>query len=338
VTADPLSRPDALDAAPSPGPRDPELAALAEQSRQQGRRALPQLTVAEARARTTQGNQLCSDGPRTGLTVDEHTATVDGRAITLRIYRPEKPSLATVVYFHGGGWITGDLDYGDELCRFLTVDASCTVVSVDYRLSPEHPFPVPLDDAYAALIWIDRNRRDATPLIVAGDSAGGNLAAACTLRAREERGGPAIDAQVLIYPVTDVNLDRPSYRRCAEGFPIGRADMEHCFNLYVPRPEQRTLPEVAPLRAASHRHLPPAVVVVAGHDPLRDEGIAYAERLRAADVPVRLLDFPDLCHAFLRFSRVSAAVRRARSAIIEAVRVLIAQLSAAPAGTPNMKP
>ncbi|MCL6516465.1 alpha/beta hydrolase [Alicyclobacillus sp.] len=209
------------------------------------------------------------------------------------------PSL--LVYFHGGGWVLGDLDTVDDTCRALCEACRRVVVSVDYRLAPEHRFPAAVDDALRAVRWVADHAEalGASPegLVVAGDSAGGNLATVVALRARDE-GGPAIAGQVLVYPITDHNFDTPSYREHATGYSLTRAGMMWFFAQYLPRAEDADHPWVSPLRARDLSGLPPALVITAEHDPLRDEGERYAQRLEAAGVPVRLVRFDGMVHGF----------------------------------------
>ncbi|GGO75159.1 alpha/beta hydrolase [Nocardioides deserti] len=278
-----------------------------------GATPMTRASVEENRARIVAGHRLCSAGPEVAK-VEELAvaANADCAAVPVRVYTPDAEVAATLVYLHGGGWFTGDLDYADELCRFLAQDAGLRVVSVDYRLAPEHPYPLPLNDAEAALAWAAAEFPD-VPLGISGDSAGGNLAAATLLRARD--GGPAVAFQVLVYPVTDSDFDRDSYRACEHGFPLGRADLEHCFAHYAPDPAVRVGVEVSPVRA-DLSGMPPALVVVAGHDPLHDEGVAHAARLQDAGVPVTLVDHPTLCHGFLRFTGASPASTAARDDLV----------------------
>jgi acetyl esterase len=307
---------------------DDELVQLAAAGRARGLAPLPAISAAEARARIAAGNRLCAAGPEIDSVEDLRIPAGDD-SIELRVYRHGTAPLGTLVYFHGGGWVTGDLEYADELLRFLASDTGLTVVSVDYRLAPEHPFPIPLEDARAALTWTSRHLAEDGMLIVGGDSAGGNLAAACVHRAQDEH-RPRIDLQVLIYPVVDSDFTRPSYDACATSFPLGRADLEYCFSQYVPDVTQRDLPLVAPLRAPELDGLPPALVVVAGHDPLHDEGVAYATRMAEAGPGARLLEFPALCHGFLRFTGASGACATARDVVTTALRDLVEETVAAP--------
>jgi acetyl esterase len=289
---------------------DPQFAELLTAAAASGAPPLTLLTPEEARARVSAGAALCAPGPAL-RDVRDVDVPVDDTSVPGRLYRPDdgKPR-ATVVYLHGGGWVTGDLDYSDALCRHLAADAGCEVLSVDYRLAPEHPFPTPLEDAYAALCWAAAELADGRPLVVAGDSAGGALAAACALRARDEN-GPRLDGQVLLYPVLDADLSRPSYVANQE-WGLGPSVMRWFWDHYLPDPGARTHHLAAPLRAADLAGLPPTVLVIADLDTLRDEGLAYAARLTEAGVPVRLSSVPGLVHGFLRFSaKVSAAAAEA---------------------------
>jgi acetyl esterase len=235
------------------------------------------------------------------------------------------------VYFHGGGWVIGSVNTCDPLCRALAVASGCALVSVGYRLAPEHWFPAAADDAYDAVSWAaspggpdgpggpGRGR----PLVVAGDSAGGNLATVAALRARDA-GGPAIALQMLVYPVTDHDLDRPSYREYdGDEFILNRREMVWFWDRYAPDPAARANPYASPLRAPSLADLPPAYIVTAEHDPLRDEGFAYADRLRAERVPVEHRHFGSEMHAFFTMVGVlddaDKAVTDAGHAIHEAV-------------------
>ena len=250
--------------------------------------------------------------------------------IPVRIYRPDadramgdRPPI--VVYFHGGGWVIGDLDGHDPSCRAITAQAGVIVMSVDYRLAPEHRYPAAADDAYAATAWAAEHAAelggDPSRLVVAGDSAGGNLAAVTALRARDS-GGPALALQVLIYPVTDVGQDTGSYQENAEGFFLTAAHMRWYWGCYLGPGGDGRGPYASPLRAVNLGGLPPAVVLTADCDPLRDEGNAYAERLRAAGVPVTANCYPGMFHGFFRLSDVLDQAAAAQRAVREALRGL----------------
>lgn len=219
----------------------------------------------------------------------------------LRVLTPEGTSRGVVVYLHGGGWVIGALDEFDHLGRVLANRTGCAVVLVDYRLAPEHRYPAAVDDAWAALRWVDEHLVDLAgarvPLVVAGDSAGGNLSAIVARRARDA-GGPALAAQVLVYPVTDADVDRPSYVDPENQLLVGRDSMIWFWDHYTPDAGVRAEPDASPLRADDLAGLPPAAVLLAEHDPLRDEGDAYATRLAEAGVAVERRLVPGQMHGF----------------------------------------
>lgn len=223
--------------------------------------------------------------------------------VPVRVYHddPAQPA-PVVVFYHGGGWTLGTLDSIGGVCRELARRGDCVVVSVDYRLAPEHPFPAALDDAYAALGWAIENAPafggDAERVSVAGTSAGGNLAAAVSLRARDVEGFD-IAHQALLYPMTDRDTDRDSYREHGEGPLLTSADVEWFWANYCRSPVDAEHPYASVLRASDHHNLPPATVVTAGHDPLVDEGRAYADALADAGTPVEHRHYPSMAHGFL---------------------------------------
>lgn len=253
--------------------------------------------------------------------------TIPGPAgeIPVRVYRPDGGGTPPiVVYYHGGGWTIGDLDTHDEDCRAMTANAGVVTMSVDYRLAPEHRYPAAADDAYAAATWASEHAAelggDASRLVVAGDSAGGNLAAVTALRARDS-GGPPLAHQVLIYPVTDVGQDTESYRENGEGFFLSAAHMRWYWGCYL-GPRDGTGPYASPLRAINLGGLPPATVLTAECDPLRDEGNAYAERLRAAGVPVTMRCFPGMFHGFYGMPGLLDQATAAQQLVAAALRAL----------------
>jgi acetyl esterase len=242
---------------------------------------------------------------------------IPGPAGTLpvRVYRPEGSApFPALVYFHGGGWVIGSLETHDGACRDLANRIGCVVVSVDYRLAPEARFPAAAEDCYAATKWVAENAKalgvDARRIGIGGDSAGGNLTAVVALMARDRK-GPALRHQLLIYPVTDADFTRPSYRENAEGYLLTTKAMEWFWNHYVPEPARRTEPLAAPLRAKDLRGLPPAFVLTAEYDPLRDEGEAYARRLQEAGVPTRLQRYDGAIHGFFAMGLLAEVARRA---------------------------
>ncbi len=231
-------------------------------------------------------------------------ATPDG--IPLRLYAAtEHDRQPAVVYFHGGGWVLGNLDSHDALCRRLAFESKCTVISVDYRLSPEHRFPVPLEDCYSATRFVLEHAEelgvDPDRLAVAGDSAGGNLAAAVCLRARDEN-GPAIQLQVLMYPVIEANFDSNSYQEFAAGFGLSKANMIWFWDQYLANGSDTNHPLAAPAKAADLAGLPAAHVITAEYDVLRDEGEAFARQLSAAGVTVSSQRYQGQLHGFIHLS------------------------------------
>lgn len=229
--------------------------------------------------------------------------------IPIRIYTPlvavrraGSGPVPVMMFFHGGGWMLGEIDDYEHLCRMFANAMNCVVVSVEYRLSPEFKFPAGLDDCYAATVWTSENARslggDPQQVVVCGDSAGGNLAAAVALMARD-RGGPPIACQLLIYPVTDANFETGSYQDNATGYMLTQAAMRWFWDAYLPSSAEARNPYAAPLHGDLTR-LPPAFVSTAEFDPLRDEGEAYAHKMQAAGVPVTLKRYEGMIHGFVR--------------------------------------
>ena len=235
--------------------------------------------------------------------------------ISIRVYSPKSqtPSPA-LVYFHGGGWVLGDLESHDHVCRALANSASCVVLSVDYRLAPEHKFPAAVHDSYAATVWIadhaDDLGIDVSRIAVGGDSAGGNLAAVVSQIARDS-GGPKLVFQLLIYPGTDMMMNLPSVDENADGPLLTKAAMHWFVDNYLNGEEDRTNPLASPLLASSLKDLPPAFIITAECDPLRDEGEAYALRLEEAGVPVDVEQYEGMPHGFFSFGAVLDGGRRA---------------------------
>lgn len=263
--------------------------------------APPPADIDERRRQADSTMLLASTGPEPGVTVCDHTVAVDGGTITVRVSRPDQfgsePAPA-LLYIHGGGWSQGTVETAAVECGPMASAVPCVVASVGYRLAPEHPFPIPLDDCVAAYAWLldqaDALGIDTSRVAVGGASAGGNLAAALCLAARE-RGLPLPCFQLLEVPCLDLTLSSPSIRDVTTQVGLtGEATAEYAGN-YVPDPAQRTDPLVSPLHAPDLTGLPPAVLVVAEHDPVRDDGERYLTALHAADVPaaaVRVLAHP----------------------------------------------
>ncbi|WP_216851008.1 alpha/beta hydrolase [Acidisphaera sp. L21] len=236
-----------------------------------------------------------------------------GGPIPVRLYRgagTDGDRLPALVYFHGGGWVFGDLDSHEGICRRLANYGGCRVVSVQYRLAPEHPFPAAIDDAAAALRYVVANAADLgvdpARLAVGGDSAGGNLAAVTALMARDGT-APALAAQLLLYPVTDLAMETESYKRFTQDVPLTSASMRWFIDQYVPAMHSRGDWRAAPARAATLAGTPPAIVLTVGMDPLCDEGQAYAKRLVADGVRVASMHLSDQVHGMLTMNGVIAA-------------------------------
>jgi len=270
-----------------------------------------EVSPAEARARMAALARLYPAGPEPARS-DDVLIAGPGGDLPARVLVPETPR-GVLLYLHGGGWVVGSVAEHETLGRHLAAATGCTVVLASYRLAPEARWPAAVDDAWAALQWVDQHRRELAGadarLVVAGDSAGGNLATIVARRARDA-GGPAIDLQVLVYPVTDHDFDNGSYTDPANQLALNRDTLHWFWDHYV-SPEHRDHPDVSPLRAADLAGLPPTIVITAEHDVLRDEGAAYAERLRAAGVSVDHCDFAGQMHGFFTMVGLLPAQREA---------------------------
>jgi acetyl esterase len=232
---------------------------------------------------------------------------VDASGVPVRVYRPAAGELPGLVYCHGGGWVVGSVVSHDPLCRTLAARSGCAVIAVDYRLAPDNPYPAAVEDAWRVTTWAAQRF---SPLAVAGDSAGGQLAASVALRARDN--GLSLALQVLIYPATNYGFDTQSYRDNTEGPALTAAQMRWFWAQYVQDEARADEPGCSPLRAPELARLPPALVLSAEYDPLRDEGEAYARRLDEAGVPVTLRRYTGLIHGFIR---MPAVIQRANGAI-----------------------
>jgi acetyl esterase len=279
-------------------------------------------TPEEVRAGFAPVRESIGPGPEVASVRD---IEIPGQAggIHARVYEPVTGPPGTVVYYHGGGWLLGSVDDWDAVTRALAVASGCRLVSVDYRLAPEHRFPAAVDDAFDSLVWVGSALAGDQPLVVAGDSAGGNLAAVAALRARDAA-GPALALQVLVYPVTDHDVDRPSYRSYdGREFIVNRMDMVWFWDHYTPDPAARSNPYASPLRATDLSGLPPAYIVTAEHDPLRDEGFAYADRLRAARVQVEHRHYGSQIHGFFPMVHVLDDADKAVAEVGSAIRAAV---------------
>jgi acetyl esterase/lipase len=306
---------------------DPQAQAVIELVARSGRPAYHTLSPKDARQLFLETRPASTPTPPEIGSVRNLVAETPQGAIPLRMYRPagvpESTRLPAYVYFHGGGWVIGDLETHDVLCRQLTAASAASVVSVDYRLAPEHKFPAAADDAWAATRWIVAHAAelglDAGRLAVGGDSAGGNLAAVVALMARDA-GGPAIRQQVLIYPVTDVMRETGSYADFAEGYMLTRDSMRWFIAHYLRSRDDARDWRVSPLRVPSLAGLPPALIVTAGFDPLRDEGEMYAGRLRDAGVMVDYVCYGGMVHGFAGMGKLIDTAQRAVSLIGDTLR------------------
>lgn len=284
------------------------------------------IPIEEARAQfRSRQKSAQGDPPPVGQVIDRMLGVAD-RYIPVRVYRPEGQEgvkLPVYVHFHGGGWVFGDLDSHDILCRYLCIQSGTLVISVDYRLAPEHPYPAALDDAWDSVCWIAANGdefdADTSRLAVGGDSAGGTLAAAVCRRARDG-GGPDIRFQVLIYPVTDMTLSHPSMTEMGEGYNFTRDAMEWFVELYLPDESALRDPDVSPLFAEDLSGLPPAFIIAAGFDPLRDDSKAYADALAAAGVTAEHIRYDGMIHGFLNMPAILDDGREATERTAEAIK------------------
>ncbi|WP_206108029.1 alpha/beta hydrolase [Paludisphaera soli] len=308
-------------------PLDPQVREFLGKLAASGLPTVDQMTPSQARTQMGVSTRFLGRLPRVGR-VEDRTIPGPGGGLPIRVITPvnldERPA-PVVVYYHGGGWVVGDLASHEGVCRAMANASGAIVASVGYRLAPEHPYPAAADDAYAALSWFAKHAGevggDPTRLAVCGDSAGGNLAAVAALTARD-RGGAALALQILAYPILDCDFETESYRLFAEGCMLTRAEMLWYWDQYVPDPGLRYEPYASPMRATDLSGLAPALVLTAGHDVLRDEGERYAERLSASGTPAKLTRYGGMIHGFLRrypfFDRGREAVDEIAGALRQA--------------------
>lgn len=311
---------------------DPQIAAIIE-ALDSGFPAVHTMTGEQARA-VIRSRFVAPAEPEPVASVEDRTVPGPAGPVPVRVYRPHARAdgpIPTMVFAHGGGWVFCDLDSHDGLCRAFANGMSAVVVSVHYRrASEEGRWPAAVEDVYAVTAWvaahIDEFGGDGSAVLVGGDSAGGNLAAVTALMARD-RGGPALAAQVLLYPVIAADFDTASYRQFGEGFYNPRPALQWYWDQYVPSVEDRRDPYASPLSAEDLSGLPPAIAVVAGHDPLRDEGLAYVEALEAAGVRTVCRYFEGGVHGFMTMPSFDIC-QRARTQVCADVADLVAGIGA----------
>jgi acetyl esterase len=300
-------------------PLDPQVQALLAEMNKQGLPPFEQMSPTFARS-VAMGFRDLQGEPQNVADVRDILVPGPAGKLPVRVYHPELgQALPLLVYFHGGGWVIGDIEVVDRPCRALAIAAHCAVASVNYRLSPETKFPGPVEDCYAATTWLAAHAAelgaDPARVAVGGDSAGGNLSAAVSLMARD-RYGPKLDLQLLIYPVTAPAKGTTfvSYSENAENYLLTRAAMEWFWDHYLNAEADGQNPYASPLFAADHGRLPPAIVITAEFDPLRDEGMAYARKLREAGVDVKTSHYAGQIHGFFW---MAGAIDRGRDLIAE---------------------
>jgi acetyl esterase len=296
-------------------PLDPQVMAYIAQLRKLGVRPASELPLEMARSGYDAGATALF-GP-----ADEVASTeeLDAAGVPVRVFRPRADDPApAVVYLHGGGWVVGGPDSHDPLCRTLAARSGCTVIAADYRRAPEHPYPAAIEDAWTVARWAAERF---SPLAVAGDSAGGQLAASVALRARES--GVPLSLQALIYPVTDHPRSAASYGGVGEETPLNGELMWWFWSQYLTDSSRAGEPDCSPLRAADLSGLPPALILTAEYDPLQAEGEAYGARLREAGVPATVHRYEGLIHGFIRMpavlDRASCAIDEVAAAIADAL-------------------
>lgn len=298
---------------------------LLERVRLAGRKPFSACTAVEARAFPTLMKSLFGEGIDLPRVQDIAIPTPQGHTLAARLYSPGPQATRLIVFFHGGGWVLGSVADYEPFTATLAARTGAAVLSVDYRLAPESPYPGPVMDAIAALEhagrlgaqWLGRPLQR---LIAMGDSAGATLATVATRRLRDTPGARQVDLQVLVYPVTDAGFDTPSYREFAQGHLLSAEDMRWFWDQYCPDAATRRHPDVSPLHATDLAGLPPTRLFTAECDPLRDEGEAYGQRLRAAGVNCDVVRCPGALHAFLSMIHYSPNAARAFDAIVQSLK------------------
>lgn len=318
-------------------PLHPQCKAVLDAMAAQGGKPIEECTPKEVRASRAQNAEAMAAlaGPEQPVTrVEDRTVPGPGGPIPVRVYWPTVGrTLPVLVYLHGGGWVFGNIGSVDRTCRALTNAVGCVVVNVDYRLAPEHKFPAAAEDAYAVISYVAAHPQefsaDLKRIAIAGDSAGGNLATVACLMARD-RGGPKIIFQLMVYPVIDYDCNRPSITE-NDGYLLTRAVMKYFWNHYASSPEEARQPYASPINAENLGGLPPAMVITAECDPLRDQGEAYARRLQEAGVPVTVKRYAGAIHVFFQMGAVIDSGREAVSDAAAALRQAFAATAGAQA-------
>ena len=306
-------------------PLDPIVKAFLDQMAAQPGPKMQEMPAADARAMFAAMMQMVGPKDVPVGKVENIAMPGPGGDLQLRNYTPVaagSDALPTLIFFHGGGFVIGDLDTHDGICRILANESGARVIAVNYRCAPEHKYPAALDDAIAALNWIEANASklgvDANRRAGGGDAAGGALSAILAQIANE-KGKPKFAMQLLMFPVTQIGGETVSLREFAEGYFLERATLDWFFDCYLPPDADKSDPRISPLSAEDFAGLPPAYVLLSGYDPLHDEGAQYAEKLRAAGVAVTVADYPDMVHDFIY---MDAILPQAREALVAAANAL----------------
>ena len=284
---------------------------------------IAQTTPEEARQFMAARMPLFGEGPEVGRVENVEIATRADK-IRGRVLLPKTAPRALAVFYHGGGWVIGGIDESEIIARFMVEKTGAGVVLVDYRLAPEHPYPAPLEDCYDALLWSAKEAaKMRVPIVVAGDSAGGNLATVCAMLARDQ-GGPKIALQIMMYPVCDCDMGTDSYKAFGAGYVLTAPDMGWFYDHYLQGDKaKRADPLISPLRARELKALPPALIQTAEYDVLRDEAETYGKRLAAAGVKVWIKRYQGVTHGFIRMQNMLDVARRAMDDIAAAMDATI---------------
>ena len=304
-------------------PLHPVVQKMLEGMKASGWQGIAKTTPAEARQFMAARSALFGEGPAVGKVENIEIPTRAGK-IRGRVLLPKQAPAALIVFYHGGGWVIGGIDESEIIARFMVDETGAGVVLVDYRLAPEHPFPAPIEDCYDALSWSAKEAAKLNvPMAVAGDSAGGNLATVCATLARDQA-GPKIALQIMIYPVCDCDMETPSYKTYGSGFVLTAADMSWFYDHYLQGDRaKRATPLVSPLRTRELRGLPPALIMTAEYDVLRDEAETYGKRLAAAGVKVWIKRYQGVTHGFLRMQNLIDVARHGMADIAAAMAATV---------------